>query len=301
MKLKENNGMSLIVFTIILVLLILVTIGIIMFPKEFINEEEKVNINESPQLEINNSQDKNTQINNIKSSDYEIAKILFANFFGNEFNESQISEAKYNIQDKEFSCTYIIKQYEDWWMTDKVIITTEDFISYRFSKTVYSYNEEIGGELYPTTLNSSFENLSNEEKNKIITIANLNGYYVSKNLSDQEFLEIIFLNDKTNIKEIISNGKYILKNYYISNGQIYFEYIQENNEANYLKIFSWQDYSTGWNIDGRNEKNIYGSNEEVYEYKSMIDGKTYYCIDYDLKIEKNIDEMKAICSKLGFE
>ena len=98
-------------------------------------------------------------------------------------------------------------------------------------QTIYKYNEELG-DLFPSTFTAPYEKISNKEKNKIITIANSKKYYTSHNLSDEEFfkiLEIILLNDETNIKEIINNGKYTLKNYYLSNGQIYFNYIQEGH------------------------------------------------------------------------
>lgn len=135
-------------------------------------------------------------------------------------------------------------------------------------------------------------------------LSNPNKNYIGPNLSDEEYmrvLEIILLNDETNIKEIIDNGNYILKDYYIAHGQIYFDYVQEGNESNNLQIFSWVEYSLGWNIEGQNRENIYGNNKEVFELESIIDEKKYYCIDYDLKITKNMDEMKEICSKLGFE
>lgn len=257
-------------------------------------------------LNPKNREKANTNINNIDSSDYEIAKILFANFFEDEFDESKISEANYEIYQnhKEFSCTYIMKQYEDPWMIDQVTIKTFDFVTYYYLTDTYEYNEETDTELYPRSSSSPYEALTNEEKNRIITIANYKGYDTAPNPSDQEFLrilEIIFLNDKTNLKEIINNGNYILKNYYLSSGQIYFRYMEEGNESNDLDISSWVNYSTGWNIDVKNENNIYGNNKEVFEFENMFDGKKYYCIDYDVEIEEYIDEMKSICSKYGFE
>ena len=244
-----------------------------------------------------NSLEQNQTVNqNIDSVDYEIAKILFKSFLGNEFSENSISNADYNYETKEFSCEYVLKSYDELWKTDNVKITSNDFITYKIAKTTYEIDEETQEEI-PYTINADYTDLNNEDKNSIINLAHSKGYETGKNLTDEEFLkilEIVFLNDTSNLKSIINENEYVLKNYYISGTQIHFIYLQENNESNNIEISSWLSGLMGWNVDGESNVNIFENTEGFYIYDGVFDNVGPYCIDYDIEVKERLSELEAI-------
>ena len=239
-------------------------------------------------IETNESQ----QNQNIDSVDYEIAKILFKAWFEDEFNEDSISEAKYNSEGKEFSCEYIIKNYDEEYKKDSMTISTKDFLDYRFVKVEYRYDEEQGEDI-PHSTNSNYNELTNEEKNKVINLASSKGYYTSKNLSDEDFLKIlkiIFLNDTKNLKNILNENQYVLKNYYISEDRIHFMYTKGENEEYYIQIKSRIENVDAWNVFGTSDKKINEDFTEIWDSE--------YAVDYDIIISQNKTEINTIYDKL---
>lgn len=71
----------------------------------------------------------------LSGAEYEIAKILFKDYFDEDFNENFISVAKYYKERKNFKCKYIIKNYDDLHQ-DSITFSTFNFISYSLTETI---------------------------------------------------------------------------------------------------------------------------------------------------------------------
>ena len=88
---------------------------------------------------------------------------------------------------------------------DSIEIRTKDFITYTYTLVEYKYDEDMDMHT-PYSWNSTYELISNKDKNKIIKLAQKKNYNTSKNLSDNDFktiLKIIFENDKKDLKTLI--------------------------------------------------------------------------------------------------
>lgn len=253
-----------------------------------------VNIN-FQKVEDNTSKDNQSTIitdqNLVKSemtkTDYEIATILFSSYFEENFDENRITDASYDKEDKEYSCRYVSKIYNSIYEKDYVDIRTGDFITYHFTSVE---NESKDGDYYPYSWNSTYTQISNDQKNKIIDLAQKEGYHTEKNLSNNEFeqiLDIIFENDNKNLKTTIEKNNYTLRNYYLSENIIHFLFTQENNEENYIEIYSSPSEIMWWNVYGCSDKSIYTDSyySDIFEE---------YIIDFDIDIQKNLDKLEKI-------
>lgn len=242
-----------------------------------------------PVYAVENSELQKNQ--NIDSVDYEIAKILFKGYFDNEFNENSVSKASYDSDGKKFSCEYIIKTYEESYKTDNIEIYTYDFLTYRFATMKYEFDEEKN-KYVPHSYNGDYTEITNKDKNSIINLANSAGYYTGKNLSDEDFLEmleIVFLNDTKKLKQVINENNYILKNYYISEDYIHFLYLQEDNKANYIDVHSAYKDVNIWCVYGENDKKIFEDSTLLYDS---------YIVDYNIVINQKQTEINTIYNKL---
>jgi len=232
-------------------------------------------------------------ISSIESIDHEIAKILFSEYFKNEFNEKLITEAKYDTKEKEFTCTYVTKIHDNSDDKDFVELTTEDFITYQQNKTEYTYNKKYKMNT-AHGYSGRYTDISNVSKNRIIELAKNKGYYTGRNLTDKEYeriLEIVFDNDKKDLEKNIKNNNYELKNYYITDGAINYIFNQKDNDKYYIKISS--SASGVWAFP------VYGITiNEIYENSRYSDLSGGYVVDYYIRIEKELNELEEIYSKI---
>lgn len=236
----------------------------------------------------------NENVKKIDLADYEIAQILFAEYFEDEFDENLITEASYNEASKEFSCAYVTKTYDNKYEQDEVEIRTNDFITYSYTSTESEYDEELAMRV-PHSWTSTFNGLTNESKNKIIELANGKGYNTSKNLTDKDFeriFEIILENDKKNLKNTLEKNNYVLKNNFLSEGRIYYSFVQKDNEENYILVSSWMAGIYGWYVEGMSTAQIHEESRK---------GTSLYITEFDIIIKENLNELENIYNSLDIK
>ena len=138
---------------------------------------------------------------------------------------------------------------------------------------------------------------SNDIKNKVLEIAKGSEYYTEENLSDKDYdkiLSIVLNNDPNNIKQLIDNNNYELKNSTLSTGKkVIFLYEDKSNSENYIEISSVYNNVKKWEIYSSSDKTL--TTDE--KYNSRIVEK--YIIDYDINIETDIIEIENIYSKIN--
>lgn len=227
----------------------------------------------------------------IDTNDYKIAKILFSEYFGNNFNERMIKEASYDDKTNTFRCKYVSKIYSRIY-EDSVSFATSNFITYSLSTVKY---EKKDGMYISKSSGTIYNNITTKAKNEILDLAKEKGYYTDENISDDDYnkiLQIIFKNDKNNISSIIEKNNYVLKYNSLSDKKIIFSYVDKKNDSNFILIES------SLNDDGR-RATVYGSsNKEIGGNSEYSETLNEYITDYWIDIEEDYDELKKIYEKL---
>lgn len=226
---------------------------------------------------------------NINEVDYEIAKIIFSEYFEDEFDEDLIESAFYDSENEEYECEYVIKEHTDFYK-DTVTFSTEDFVTYSFSIVTYT---KSGDSYSPYSYSANFEYISNDKKDKILKLAKEKGYHVGEIPTKEEtnnVLEIVLSNDTKNIEELLKQNNYIYKGTYINSYQLIFLYEDKNNSENYIKITSSMSGFDYWNVYGSSKKKI----SEDSRYSDYSDK---YIIDYYITVETDLEKIQPLYDK----
>ena len=233
----------------------------------------------------------------LSGTEYEIAKILFKDYLDDDFNEKNISVADYDNERKLFRCKYIVKEHTDLYQ-DTISFSTKNFITYTLNSTTYEKTESMWRPNNYTL--GTFEGFSNDIKNQVLDKAKGSGYYTEENLSDNDYdkiLSIVLNNDTNNIKQLIDNNNYELKNSTLSTGKkVIFLYEDKSNSENYIEISSAYNNVKKWEVYSSSDKALTTDEKYNSRYSSTVEK---YIIDYDINIETDIIEIENIYSKIN--
>lgn len=226
---------------------------------------------------------------NINEIDYEIAKIIFSEYFEDKFDENLIESAFYDSENKEYECEYVIKEHTDFYK-DSVTFRTSDFVNYSLSSVTYT---KSGDSYSPHSFSANFEYISNDAKTEILKLAKEKGYHVGEIPTKEEtdhVLEIVLSNDTKNIEELLKQNNYIFKGTYIDSVHLTFLYEDKNNSENYIKIKSSMSGFDYWNVYG-------SSNKKISEDSRYNDYFNTYIIDYYITVKTDLEKIQPVYDK----
>lgn len=226
---------------------------------------------------------------NIDKINYEIAKIIFSEYFGDEFDENLIESAFYDSENKVYECEYVVKKHTDFYK-DSVTFRTKDFVTYSLSSVTYT---KSGDSYSPYNFSTNFKYISNDAKYKILKLAKEKGYHSGEIPTKEEtnrVLEIVLSNDTKNIEELLKRNNYIFKGTYIDSVHLTFLYEDKNNSENYIEIKSSMSGFDYWNVYG-------SSNKKISEDSRHNDYFNTYVIDYYITVKTDLEKIQPLYDK----
>ncbi len=215
------------------------------------------------------------------SMDQQIALILVSDYIRDQAVIENLEEVSYS--DNEFRAEYITRKGESEYTSDKVTITTRDFVSYNL------YCEYNDSEIPRTTSLSGYEGFLYTTRNMVYDLAKNNNYVVGETLDDNTMmtiLDILKQTDAGSYIKIVEDKGYKLRKYSaIPKEKITFIY--EKADGSYLEVYSAINNSKIWVVYGSDIKKL----SDKYKYVELISG---YVVDETIHLEdSSYNKLKA--------